>query len=86
MARTSPNIVITGTPGVGKSSHCTRLAAATGLRHISINDVVKGRACHEGWDVQGECWVVDEEKVRVLPSLLRLISRALDLGAGRRWG
>ncbi|KAK4569930.1 factor activating pos9 [Recurvomyces mirabilis] len=41
MLRTDPNIIITGTPGVGKTTHCQQLASATGLHHLDINDVVK---------------------------------------------
>lgn len=69
MARTSPNIIITGTPGVGKTSHCELLAERTGLTHLSVNDVVKERECHEGWDDEFQSWIVDEDKVRSpLPS------------------
>lgn len=41
MLRTDPNIIITGTPGVGKTTHCEELARKTGLHHLSINDIVK---------------------------------------------
>lgn len=41
MLRTDPNIIITGTPGVGKTTHCEQLAQRTGLHHLSINDIVK---------------------------------------------
>ena len=41
MQRTSPNIIITGTPGVGKSTHCQDLATKTGLHHLDINEVVR---------------------------------------------
>ncbi|KAH8887475.1 P-loop containing nucleoside triphosphate hydrolase protein [Thozetella sp. PMI_491] len=63
MARTSPNIVITGTPGVGKTSHCEVLAERTGLRHLSVNQIVKDRDCHEGWDEEYQSWIVDEDKL-----------------------
>ena len=61
--RSRPNIIVTGTPGVGKTSHCERLAEEIGLVHVSINDVVKKHECHEGWDKERECWIVDEDKV-----------------------
>jgi len=64
MSRSLPNIIITGTPGTGKTSHCELLAERTGLRHISVNQVVKDRECHEGWDEEYQSWVVDEDKVR----------------------
>lgn len=70
MTRTSPNIVITGTPGVGKTSHCEVLAEKTGLKHLSVNQIVKEKECHEGWDEKYQSWVVDEDKVclRIYPS------------------
>ena len=65
MGRKQPNIIITGTPGVGKTSHCEILNHATGLRHLSINQIVKDRECYEGWDDSYESWIVDEDKVGV---------------------
>jgi adenylate kinase len=61
--RKQPNIIITGTPGVGKTTHCEVLAQNTGLKHLSINDVVKEKGCHEGWDEEMKSWIVDEDKV-----------------------
>ncbi|MCJ1275662.1 factor activating pos9 [Puttea exsequens] len=63
MLRTKPNIIITGTPGVGKTSHCELLAKTTGLKHLSINQIVKDRTCHDGWDEQYKSWIVDEDKL-----------------------
>lgn len=64
--RSSPNIIITGTPGVGKTTHCETLAERTGLRHVSVNQVVKDKECHEGWDEEYQSWVVDEDKASFL--------------------
>ncbi|KAM3508426.1 hypothetical protein MY11210_006740 [Beauveria gryllotalpidicola] len=61
--RSSPNIIITGTPGVGKTTHCDSLAEKLGLRHISVNQVVKDKDCHEGWDEEYQSWIVDEDKL-----------------------
>jgi adenylate kinase len=60
--RTSPNVVITGTPGVGKTVHCEQLAQETGLRHLSINQIAKDRECHEGFDEELKSYIVDEDK------------------------
>lgn len=61
--RESPNVIITGTPGVGKTVHCEQLAQDTGLRHLSVNKIAKDRNCFETYDQELETWVVDEDKV-----------------------
>lgn len=63
MGRGQPNIIVTGTPGVGKTSHCELLAQNSGLQHLSINQVVKERSCHDGWDEEFKSWIVDEDNV-----------------------
>lgn len=63
MAKGKPNIIVTGTPGVGKTSHCELLAQNTGLKHLSINQTVKERGCHDGWNEEFQSWIVDEDKV-----------------------
>ncbi|KAL8376383.1 hypothetical protein RB595_007459 [Gaeumannomyces hyphopodioides] len=63
MSRTLPNIIVTGTPGVGKTTHCEVLAQRTGLKHLSVNQVVKDKQCHEGWDDEYQSWIVDEDKL-----------------------
>ncbi|RMZ91984.1 hypothetical protein DV736_g795, partial [Chaetothyriales sp. CBS 134916] len=70
--RKYPNIIVTGTPGVGKTTTvATLLSLATGtpnatpipLKHLSINDLVKSRSCHEGYDAALQTYIVDEEKL-----------------------
>ncbi|KAI9818570.1 MAG: factor activating pos9 [Pycnora praestabilis] len=61
--RTTPSIIVTGSPGVGKTSHCELLAQNTGMKHLAINDVVKDRDCHDGWDAEYQSWIVDEDKL-----------------------
>lgn len=73
MSRSLPNIIITGTPGTGKTSHSELLAERTGLRHISVNNVVKDKECHEGWDDEFQSWIVDEDKVGFTFCLLWLL-------------
>lgn len=80
--RKFPNVIITGTPGVGKTVHCEHLAEDTGLRHLSINQIAKDRDCYESYDDELGSWVVDEDKVR-LPLLhpgLDLIGKANGCG------
>lgn len=68
--RSLPNILIAGTPGVGKTTTCTQLFSLAAqctppltLRHLSINDVVKTRGCHTGYDAALQTLMVDEDKL-----------------------
>lgn len=68
--RTLPNIIIAGTPGVGKTTTCTQLLALLSqstpplnLRHLSINDLVKTRSAHSGYDEELQTLIVDEDKL-----------------------
>lgn len=63
MARQNPNIVVTGTPGVGKTTHAEQLARSTGFKHVSVNQIVKDEGFHEGKDEETGSWIVDEDKV-----------------------
>lgn len=76
--RTAPNVIITGTPGVGKTVHCEQLAQETGLRHLSINQVAKDRGCYESFDEELQSWIVDEDKV--WGNLDAVFSSALRMG------
>jgi len=33
------------------------------LTHLSINQVVKEKGCHEGYDEELQTWIVDEDKL-----------------------
>lgn len=48
---------------MGKTTHCETLAQNTGLKHLAINDIVKERGCHDGYDEAFKSWIVDEDKV-----------------------
>ena len=68
--RKYPNIIVAGTPAVGKTTTVTEIlsAAATGappipLKHLDINDLVKSRSCHEGYDEELQTYIVDDDKL-----------------------
>ncbi|KAF2417994.1 P-loop containing nucleoside triphosphate hydrolase protein [Tothia fuscella] len=61
--RKSPNIIVTGTPGVGKTSHAELLAEKTGLQHLAINKVAEEQNCYDGRDEELQTWIVDEDKL-----------------------
>lgn len=92
--RALPNIIITGTPCVGKTTTCAQLVALASellpttsasssdagngvgagagsgsgpvplrLRHLAVNQLVREKGCHEGWDDGVKSWIVDEERL-----------------------
>ncbi|KAL1827632.1 hypothetical protein ACET3Z_006044 [Daucus carota] len=62
-ARSRPNILVTGTPGTGKTTFSTSLSEATNFRHINIGDLVKEKNLHDGWDDKFDCYIINEDLV-----------------------
>ncbi|GMM37938.1 nucleoside-triphosphatase [Saccharomycopsis crataegensis] len=62
--RSLPNIIITGTPGCGKTSHAALLAQQLSqLKHISISEYAKENNCIDGHDQVRDSDIVDEDKL-----------------------
>lgn len=63
--RQSPVIIITGTPGTGKSTHAEILAneSPIPLKHINVSEFVKERGLYEEFDEEWQSYTVDEDKV-----------------------
>jgi adenylate kinase len=61
--RQRPNILITGTPGTGKTTTAEQLAERTGFRHINVGQWVKEHELHSGWDEEHDAYVLDDDKV-----------------------
>eukprot|EP00249_Psilotum_nudum_P000234 c10979_g1_i1 orf=198-725(-) len=60
-SRQKPNILVTGTPGTGKTSTCALLVDCTGLRHIDVGALVKQKNLHDGWDPELQCHILNED-------------------------
>lgn len=67
MVRGKPNILITGTPGTGKTTFSSALAEATQLRHVNIGELVKEKNLHDGWDEEFDCHIINEDLVCYSP-------------------
>ena len=63
--RSLPVIVITGTPGTGKTTHAQLLVerSPVHLRHINVSELIKEKMLHDGVDEEWQTYVVDEDKV-----------------------
>uniref|UniRef100_A0A5B7BDG9 Adenylate kinase isoenzyme 6 homolog n=1 Tax=Davidia involucrata TaxID=16924 RepID=A0A5B7BDG9_DAVIN len=61
--RKKPNILVTGTPGTGKTTMSSALAEATEFRHINVGELVKEKNLHDGWDDEFDCHIINEDLV-----------------------
>mmetsp|Transcript_47275 Transcript_47275/g.115128 ORF Transcript_47275/g.115128 Transcript_47275/m.115128 type:complete len:178 (+) Transcript_47275:102-635(+) len=64
--RSRPNVLVTGTPGTGKTTTAERVAAGlAGFRHHNVGQLVKEKGLHGGKheDVELDTFVLDEDKV-----------------------
>ena len=59
----SVNILISGTPGVGKSTHASELATRVGLKYININELAEEGDLYHGWDSELESKIINEEMI-----------------------
>mmetsp|Transcript_103092 Transcript_103092/g.274092 ORF Transcript_103092/g.274092 Transcript_103092/m.274092 type:complete len:176 (-) Transcript_103092:364-891(-) len=63
--RRRPNILVTGTPGVGKTTYCEALVQAVGseMKHLEIGRLVRERKLYKEWDDDMDCSIFDEDMV-----------------------
>lgn len=62
--RKLPNIIITGTPGTGKTTTCELLKVAVPeMQHVNIGALVKDKGLHDGFDEEWQSYILDEDKV-----------------------
>lgn len=56
-------IIVTGTPGTGKSGFARKLAKRFGLLHLDVNKIIKERKLTQRYDFKRKTYVVDERKL-----------------------
>lgn len=61
--RTKPNIMVTGTPGTGKSTLCKELAERTGFEWLELSKLATDWECVNGFDEEYQCNILDEDKL-----------------------
>lgn len=58
-----PNILISGTPGTGKTATATAAAEKIGFTYVNVGDLIKENGCHTGKDQVFDSLIVDDEKI-----------------------
>eukprot|EP01024_Parvocaulis_polyphysoides_P016009 TRINITY_DN17095_c0_g3_i2.p1 TRINITY_DN17095_c0_g3~~TRINITY_DN17095_c0_g3_i2.p1 ORF type:complete len:193 (-),score=9.49 TRINITY_DN17095_c0_g3_i2:364-900(-) len=61
--RSKPNILVTGTPGTGKTTLCSQIVEQVDLQHIDVSKLVNEQELYSGWDDELDCSIFDEDKV-----------------------
>lgn len=62
--RFKPNLLITGTPGCGKSTTCEFLQRRLpDYKYYNISDFAKEHDCHDGYDEARKSYIVDEDRL-----------------------
>lgn len=60
--RAQPNILVTGTPGTGKTSTCALAAEITGLCHVDCSRLITDKQLHDPErNEEFDCWMLDED-------------------------
>ena len=58
--RSRPNILVTGTPGTGKTTLCEALATTLSMTHVNVGSLVSAKGFHAGTDPVFDAFVLDE--------------------------
>ncbi|KAJ1435671.1 AAA domain-containing protein [Ochromonadaceae sp. CCMP2298] len=58
-----PNVLLTGTPGTGKTETAKIAAERSGMKHVNVGDLIKQNECHEGKDDEYDTYIIDDDKV-----------------------
>ncbi|XP_013790022.1 adenylate kinase isoenzyme 6-like [Limulus polyphemus] len=61
--RSLPNVLVTGTPGTGKSTLCSEISQISGLEWLNIGEIAKAGQLYDGYDEVLECPVIDEDQM-----------------------
>lgn len=61
--RSRPSVLLTGTPGTGKTTTASLIAERTGMKHVNVGEMIKEHKCHEGRDEDLNTYILDEDKL-----------------------
>jgi adenylate kinase len=68
--RQRPNILVTGTPGTGKTTLTESICDRLGFTNINVGELVKTHECYERKDEEMDTYILDEDKEDKLLDLM----------------
>lgn len=60
--RQQPNILITGTPGTGKTTLSELVSLALSFKHVNVSELVKEHELHDGYDAEFDTYILNDDK------------------------
>lgn len=61
--RSRPNVLISGTPGTGKTTLSALVAERLGMQHVCVGELVKEKNLHSGYITEFDTHELDEDKL-----------------------
>ena len=74
------SIIVTGTPGTGKTTVAKDIAKKLKYNYVDVNNVISANKLSEGYDKEKQCKIVDEKKLSAV--LVRIIRGHKKAGEG----
>jgi len=78
--RSRPFVLLTGTPGTGKTTTASLIAERTGMKHVNVGELIKEHKCYDGRDEDLDSHILDEDKL--LDAMEVLLDKAAEEGQG----
>lgn len=67
-------IIVTGTPGTGKTIVAKKIAKEKGYSYIDVNKIISEKKISSGYDRKRECKIIDVEKLN--KALVQIIKKS----------
>jgi len=71
-------IIVTGTPGTGKTKIAKKIAKQLNFRYINVHNLIKKNKIYDSYDKKRDCYVVDTKKLnKFLKDLIKKSKKSL---------
>jgi len=67
-------IIVTGTPGTGKTTLSKKISKDKGYTYIDVNEIIKKNNLSDGFDKEKDCEIIDTDKLNEV--LIKIIKES----------